>query len=372
VLYRNSRLGAMTLGSTPDEREGVGGYSVRSGVLQNGTPVTIVSRRHAVDGVTTIIRLAYSEQGIRHAAVELLAAAALFLPVMIGAAVALSFRMSRTVLEPIADITRQAEHITSSNLQQRLPLKGSGDEIDQLASVFNVALARLDRSFGELRRFSADASHELRTPLAAVRTIAEVGLQRDPSREEYRELVSRILEELSRLAQLLDQLLLISQADAGVLELRRSPVPVAALVRDVVALLHPLADDKGQEIELRIEGDADPPLDAIFIRQAIINVLHNAIKYAPPRSKIEVLVGRRAGHELSISITDAGPGIATEHIGRIFERFYRCDGARSRHEGGFGLGLAVSQWAVSAHGGSIEVESTIGRGSTFRIALPAA
>jgi len=371
VLFRNARLGTLTLGGTPNATEGVGGYSVRSGKLANGVPVTMVSRRHTVDGQPTLIRLAYSEEGIRHATAELLAAAALFLPVMVAAAIALSLRMSRAVLQPIADITNRAQEITSTNLQQRLPIQGSGDEIDQLAAVFNVALSRLDASFSELRRFSGDASHELRTPLAVVRTMGEVGLQRDGSRDDYRELISRMLEELGRLSQLLEQLLLVSQADAGMLELRRSRVGIGRLVRNAVALLEPLAAEKAQRIDVAIERDADLQVDETFIRHAIINVLHNAIKFAPPHTDIAVAVRGDRQRELAVCIRDNGPGIAAEHLSRIFDRFFRCDNGRSRH-GGFGLGLAISQWAVRAHGGRIEVESTIGEGSTFRIVLPAA
>jgi heavy metal sensor kinase len=370
LLYKNGRLGTMSLGGMPDATEGVGGYSVRSGRLENGTPVTIVSRRHTVDGQPTIIRLAYSEEAIRHATAELLAASALFLPFMVAAAVVLSLRMSRAVLQPIADITKRAQQITSSNLQQRLPVKGSGDEIDQLAAVFNVALSRLDESFTELRRFSGDASHELRTPLAVVRTMGEVGLQRDASAAEYRDLISHMLEELGRLSQLLEQLLLVSQADAGMVELHRSTVAAGRLVRDAVALLQPLAEEKAQQIDLKIENDADVNLDQTFIRQAIINVLHNAIKFAPPHSRIMVEVRRDREDEVAISITDAGPGIAPEHISRVCDRFFRCDNSRSRRDGGFGLGLSISDWAVRAHGGTIEVDSAPGRGSTFRIALP--
>lgn len=371
VLFKNARLGTMTLGGTPNATEGVGGYSVRSSSLEDGVPVTMVSRRHTVDGQPTLIRLAYSEEGIRRATEELLAAAALFLPVMVAAAIALSLRMSRAVLQPIADITKRAQEITSTNLRQRLPIQGSGDEIDQLAAVFNIALSRLDASFAELRRFSGDASHELRTPLAVVRTMGEVGLQREASAGEYRELISRMLEELGRLSQLLEQLLLVSQADAGMVELHRSSVGIGRVVRNAVALLEPLAQEKAQQIKVAIETDADLQVDETFIRQAIINVLHNAIKFAPPQTDITVQVRGDCEREVAVCIRDSGPGIAAEHLGRVFDRFFRCDNGRSRR-GGFGLGLAISQWAVRAHGGHIEVESTIGEGSTFRIVLPAA
>ena len=370
VLYRNARLGTMTLGGIPEAAEGVDGYSVRSGRLENGIPVTIVSRRHSVDGQPTIIRLAYSEEAIRHATAELLGAAALFLPVMVAAALALSLRLSRAALAPISDITRQAREITSSSLQQRLPVTGTGDEIDQLAAVFNAVLFRLDASFNELRRFSGDASHELRTPLAVVRTMGEVALQRESSAAEYRELVSRMLEELGRLSQLLEQLLLVSQADAGMVALHRTTIAVGPLIRDAATLLEPLAEEKGQHMDVTIECDANLSIDPVFIRQAIINILHNAIKFAPGNSRIAVEVSRERERELAICITDAGPGIAPEHLSRVFDRFFRCDNGRGRKDGGCGLGLAISAWAVRAHGGTIAVESALGQGSTFRIVLP--
>jgi signal transduction histidine kinase len=180
-----------------------------------------------------------------------------------------------------------------------------------------------------------------------------------------------MLEEIDRLSQLLEQLLLVSQADAGMVELHRSSVDIARLVRSVVALLEPLAEEKAQQIQLRIENEAYLLVDETFIRQAIINVLHNAIKFSSPQSEIKVDMCADSGGSVAISIRDGGPGIAPEYVGRVFDRFYRCDNGRSRN-GGFGLGLAISQWAVRAHGGQIEVESTVGQGSTFRIVLPSA
>ncbi|HEY2016886.1 MAG TPA: ATP-binding protein [Bryobacteraceae bacterium] len=372
LLYRNARLGPFELGGTPGTDEGVGGYSARSGALPDGTRIVMVSRRHAVDGRPTLIRLAYSEESIRHSLNELLAAALWLLPVMFAAAGLTAYRMSRTVLRPIEHIISQAEQITSNRLHERLPVIGTGDELDHLAVVFNHTLARLDQSFRELRQFSADASHELRTPLAAIRTIGEVGLQRDGSREDYRELVGSILEETNRLTQLIDELLMISRADSGAIELHRSTVAAGDMARDAVSLLEPLADEKQQQISITGSIEARIEVDSIFIRQALVNVLHNAIKYSPPRSLISVHIARSQSDDVTIEVRDSGPGIAAEHAERIFDRFYRVDHGRARSEGGFGLGLAIAQWAVRAHGGIIAVSNAPEGGSIFQIALPMA
>jgi heavy metal sensor kinase len=361
ILYRNQHLGVLALGGVPLPTEGAGGYSEHSTVLGDGTRVRMVSRRHTLDGRPLLLRLAYSEEPIYTAVKELLAAAALIFPLMIAVAGVVGLRMSRRTLEPVQQITRQAERITSRNLHERIPVSHTGDELDHLAEVFNQTMGRLEHSFQQLRQFTADASHELRTPLAAIRSIGEVGLQQDGSRDDYRELVGSMLEEVSRLSRLVDDLLMIARADAGAIQLRRSSTELIALTRDTIALLEPLADEKRQVLLLTTEGPVRIDADPSILRQAIINVLHNAIKYSPPGSPISIRIGRDA----SIAIEDTGPGIPLEHANRIFDRFYRIDSGRSRDAGGFGLGLSIARWAVQAHGGEISVS-----GNTFRITFP--
>jgi heavy metal sensor kinase len=362
VLYRNEHLGARTLGGAPDPNEGVGGYSEHSTTLEDGTRVRMVSRRHVLDGHTIVLRLAYSEDGIRTSVDELVAAAALMFPLMIAVAGFAGVRMSRRALQPVQQIALQAERITSSNLHERIPVNQTGDELDHLAVVFNQTMARLEQSFQQLRQFTADASHELRTPLAAIRTIGEVGLERDGTREDYRELVGSMLEEVNRLTRLVEDLLMIARADSGAIQLRYTDVDLTVLTHDTVALLEPLADDKEQRIAFASTGPVRIQADPMILRQAVINILHNAIKYSPARSVISI----RVGEDATITIEDAGPGIPPEQAGRIFDRFYRIDGGRSRDAGGFGLGLSIAQWAVQAHGGTISVS-----GSTFRISMGA-
>jgi heavy metal sensor kinase len=370
LLYRNDRLGDRALGGAPLSGEGIGGYSQRSAVLSDGTRVVMVSRRHSLDGHSILIRLAQSEEPVWHARQQFLLAAALMFPLMIAAAAVAGYRMSRRILAPVDSIASQAERITSSRLHERIPVHGTGDELDHLAEVFNRTLTRLDESFRQLRQFTADASHELRTPLAAIRAIGEVGLERDGTPQEYRELVGSMLEEVNRLTRLVNDLLMISRGDAGAIKLNYTPVAVLDLARDTVSLLEPLAEEKDQKLALAGDKGATVQADPVFLRQALINVVHNAIKYSPRHTTTSLCVERVNQHSVAISVTDAGPGIAAEHAARIFDRFYRVDTGRSRDAGGFGLGLAIAQWAVQAHKGTICVSSAPGEGSTFRITIP--
>ena len=333
LLYRNDRLGNLTLGGAPRPGEGVGGYSQRSAVLSDGTRVVMVSRRHVLDGHPILIRLAQSEEAVLRAREQFLLAAALMFPFMITAAALAGYRMSRRILAPVESIASQAERITSSRLHERIPVHGSGDELDHLAEVFNRTLTRLDESFRQLRQFTADASHELRTPLAAIRAIGEVGLEREGTVQGYRELVGSMLEEVNRLTRLVNDLLMISRGDAGAIQLSYAPVPVLELARDTVSLLEPLAEEKEQKLTLTGEEEVTVQADAVFFRQALINVVDNAIKYSPGRTNISLCVERVDPHSVAISVTDAGPGIAPEHAARIFDRFYRVDTGRSRDAG---------------------------------------
>lgn len=370
LLYRNDRLGNRRLGAEPLPREGIGGYSQRSGILSDGTRVIIVSRRHSLEGHTILIRLAQSEEPVYHALEQFLFAAALLFPLILAAAAFAGYRMSRGILEPVQNMASRASEITSSRLHERLPINGTGDELDHLAEVFNQTLTRLDESFRQLKQFTSDASHELRTPLAALRSVGEVGLARDGTREDYRELIGSMLEEVNRLTRLVDELLMISRGDAGAIQLRYSTVHVFELAKETVGLLEPLAEEKRQRLVMSGDQEVTIKGDPVFLRQALINILHNAIKYSPAGATTALRVSRDDAESVTISVQDSGPGIAPEHTARIFDRFYRVDQGRSRAAGGFGLGLSIAQWAVEAHQGRITVSSRPANGSTFRITLP--
>jgi heavy metal sensor kinase len=262
----------------------------------------------------------------------------------------------------------RARAITAERLGERLPVENSKDELGQLAAAFNDVFARLERSFEQLRRFTADASHELRTPLTAMRTVGEVGLREHRGVAAYREIIGSMLEETDRLGRVVEGLLTLSRADAGNLSLNREDLDLAELARDVVGHLGVLAEEKHQAVTVETSGRVAACLDRLVIRQALINLVDNAVKYTPPGGNIRVIVSE-GGSGPTLEVVDSGPGIPQEHRDRVFDRFYRVDKARSRDFGGTGLGLSIARWAVEAHGGRIDLDSAEGAGSTFRITL---
>jgi heavy metal sensor kinase len=371
VLYRNDRLGNRALGGRPYGGEGVGGYSERSSQLSNGTRVRLVSRRHNLDGHAVLIRLAYSEEPIWQYLEGMILVFSLALPVALALAGFAGYNLAHRALAPVEDMARHAERITSERLHERLPAQNDDDELGRLARVFNTTLSRLEQSFEQLRRFTSDASHELRTPLAAIRSVGEVGLQKDGSREEYRDMVGSMLEETNRLTRLVDALLTISRADAAQIDLQRAPIAVLELLRESTELLGVLMEEKKQRLIL--EGDSSAVIegDRVFLRQAMVNLLHNAVKYSPMGGSISVSVWKKADF-IELQVADSGPGIPPEHQAKVFDRFYRVDQSRSRDAGGAGLGLAIAKWAVEAHGGEIRLCNVPESGCIFCIRLPQA
>jgi heavy metal sensor kinase len=371
ILLRNERLGNRSVGGEVFAGEGIGGYSERTSRLSDGTPVRLVSRLHVLDGRRILIRLAHSEEPLLLRLKDLLLASLVVLPAVLAAAGVAGYTLARRALSPIEQMARRAQEITPERLDARLPNDYTDDELRQLAGVFNDTLARLERAFDQLRRFTADASHELRTPLAMIRSVGEVGLQKDGTRAEYRDIVGSMLEEVNRLTSLIDNLLTISRADSGHIQLHRAAVPVLALVREAAGLFEVLVEEKAQT--LTVEGDESAQIegDAVFLRQAFVNVIHNAVKYSPPGGAIVAKVELVDG-QVVVEIHDNGPGIPAEDQPKVFDRFYRVDKARWRESGGAGLGLSIVKWAVEVHGGTVTLDSTPNHGSTFRISLPAA
>ena len=292
------------------------------------------------------------------------------IPCAMALAMAGGYLLAGRVLAPVGAMADTARRITAESLSARLPVENPHDEFGRLAVVFNETLSRLDIAFEQLRRFTADASHELRTPLTGIRSVGEVALQRPLSTQEYRDVIASMLEEVDRLTRLVENLLLLTRAEAGRIPMTPVVVDLTELVGSVSDTLRVLADEKNQEWTVDIAEHVTAACDASILRLAVMNVMYNAIKYTPDKGEIRVTARRSSLGDAVIEIQDTGPGIAVTHRQRIFERFYRVDDARSRDTGGVGLGLAIARWAVEANGGRIELESEEGRGTMFRIVLP--
>jgi signal transduction histidine kinase len=204
-----------------------------------------------------------------------------------------------------------------------------------------------------------------------IRSVGEVALQKDGTAPEYRDTIGSMLEEVNRLTCLVDSLLTISRGDSGHLQLHRTVFPAMALAREAAGLFEVLTEERAQQ--LIVEGDADVLLegDRLFLRQALVNIVHNAIKYSPEGGTITVAVLSEVSGVV-LEVSDRGPGIPERDQARVFDRFYRVDKARSSESGGAGLGLSIAKWAAEAHGGRITLSSEANRGCTFRISLPAA
>ena len=371
LLYRNEVLGNRTLGGPPEPGEGATSYSQRSIELSDATPVRLVSKHHLLEGHPTIIRVGFSEQPVWDKFWQLVIGLIAGLPLALGLAGFGGYFLARRALRPVERMARRAHEINAERLGARLDVENPNDELGRLASAFNDTLARLERSFEQLRRFTSDASHELRTPLTAIRSVGEVGLRKKGTAEHYREVIESMLEEAGRLTRLVESLLAIARADAGQIQLTRTSFAVLPFVQEVGSLLEVLAEEKGQRLVIKGTGTAYVKADRAILRQVLINLLDNAIKYSPRDGRVSVRVGSAAGPAVSIEVEDSGPGIAPEHRDRVFDRFYRVDEARSREAGGAGLGLALAKWGAEAHGGRLELVCQPTGGCIFRLSLPA-
>jgi heavy metal sensor kinase len=288
---------------------------------------------------------------------------------IVGAVVGGSL-LAKRALAPVGTMADAAARITAERLSERLPVGNADDEFGRLASVFNQTLARLEDAFERLRRFTADASHELRTPLTALRSVGEVALRAPDFHASCRDTVESMLEESERLTRLVDELLMLTRESTEAYRARFAPVDVGELTRGVVELFRALAEEKGQRISVAVECPHTVTGDASTLRHALINLVDNAVKYTPRGGSIAVAVRANQAGDVLVEVADTGPGIAPEHHAQVFERFYRVDEDRSRITGGAGLGLAIARWAADLNGGTVELDSTPGAGSTFRLRVP--
>jgi signal transduction histidine kinase len=279
--------------------------------------------------------------------------------------------LMRRSLAPVDALTRAIERIHDHNLSQRLPRTGNGDEIDRLTQVFNEMTARLDQSFQRIRDFTLHASHELKTPLTVMQGELETACLEENLTEPQREQMASLVDEVQRLAKIVDGLSLLTKADAGQVTLSMEPVQMDALVNDAVEDARLLGYGDGIAVNLLACDAVTIRGDRHRLRQVLLNLVDNAVKYNRPGGSVDVSL-RRVGPELVLTIQNTGPGIPAEDLPKVFSRFFRGDASHSSAVEGSGLGLSIAQWIVEAHGGAIRIDSREGGPTMITARLPAA
>ena len=338
-------------------------------VSTSTVPFRILSGQATIAGRPVVIQVGRSEGAMQQQLGELMLVLVLGLPLSVAAAGLGGYWLARGALAPVDRMAERARVITAERLGERLPVDNPQDELGRLASVFNATLGRLESSFDQMRRFTADVSHELRTPLTAIRSVGEVGLREPRDAAAYRTVIGSMLEDSNRLADLVDRLLILSRADTGEITLSTDPVDLCEVAESVGAHLDVLAEER--RLSMTIERERTPQCvgDRLVLRQALINLVDNAIKYTPAGGQVRIRISETSGRA-TLEVSDTGPGIPVERQARIFERFYRGGPHRSGEPRGAGLGLAIAKWAVEANRGELSYLQAEGGGSTFRISLP--
>ena len=366
VVYRN---GEAQRTSVPESRSVVG-EGIVTLTAEDGERMRIMTQRGALKGPfaesRVVIQIGRSESSMDAQLRDLALILVLGLPIAVAVAGVGGYVLARRALAPIERMTSHARTITAERLSDRLPVDNPDDEMGRLAAVFNQTLGRLEQSFEQMRRFTADVSHQLRTPLTAIRSVGEVGL-RAGRRDEasYRAIIGSMLEEADRLSVLVDRLLSLSRAETHQSTLTPDSVSLVELAEDVVGHLGVLAEEKGQSLSVDATGRPTAVIDRVVLRQALINLVDNAIKFTPSGGQVSVRVTSDDGTAV-VDVTDTGPGIPSEARERIFDRFFRGDELAASVTG---LGLSIAKGAVEANGGQLTLERSDAQGTTFRIRL---
>jgi heavy metal sensor kinase len=286
---------------------------------------------------------------------------------LIVVAAGIGWFMARRAVSGVEAVTRTAQKISGGTLEERVPVKTKGDEIDQLAVTFNQMLDRIQALLTEIKEMSDNMAHDLRSPITRIRGTAEVTLTTGKSLSEYEAMAASTIEECDRLLDMINTMLMISKAEAGVDHLTREEIDLAGVVQEACRLFEPTAEDKGIALSCHLPDESHFLGDMQMIQRMLSNLLDNAIKYTPPGGSVSVSVVENDGRVV-VSVKDTGIGISPKDLPHIFERFYRCD--ESRSQTGIGLGLSLARAIARGHGGDITTTSNPNQGSTFTITLP--
>ncbi len=346
------------------------GQSSVETLVANGHSYRILTRPVSENGAFYgALQLGQSLDEVTSTLQQLLMLLAIIIPLTLALASMGGFWFARRALAPVDGITRAAQRISAEDLHRRLNLQLPDDEIGRLARTFDAMLARLDDAFRRERQFTADASHELRTPLTAMRGGIDVTLHRPRSATEYRRALEELGGDVDRLTRLTEDLLMLARADAGRLSAQRETLNAASLLRAVADQLRPLAESKNVSLVVRADEALTIWADQDQLLRVLFNLVDNALKYSPSGAAV-TLSASRDGARAALGVSDAGAGIPAAQLPHIFERFYRADESHSSRTGGAGLGLAIAHSLVTAQGGTMRVESAVGRGTTLTIKLP--
>jgi heavy metal sensor kinase len=377
AIFSGSRLLASSGPATPALYAAIAARANRSpgpdfvapvpGLGSDGSRAAV--HRRTVDGVLYVVVACLPLDSI--AADLRLVREVLFLatPLLLALAGFGGYLVAKRNLAPLGWMAEQARRISGSNLDTRLEIGHAAEELEVLSVSFNELLARLDQTFGSMRRFVADASHELRTPIAVIRGEADVALSQERSAAAYRETLTVILDESRRLSRLVDDLLNLARADAGNVQLQLREFYFGDLLRDCCRSVQAMAAARGVAVECQSPEDVPYRGDEELLHRLAMNLLDNAIRHTPSGGRVGIAL-ETGDAQLRIRVVDTGTGISPEALPHLFDRFYRGDAARSRQDGGFGLGLAIVKWVAESHGGTVEVSSQPGAGSTFTVTLP--
>ncbi len=370
IQSHNIQSREIPLSRTALESALAGQTTLESARFHGEPPIRLISVpvRHG-GSLVNIVRVGTSLQPLEEMLHRLLIILLITMPLALLASLGGGWFLAGRALRPVGAITQAAERIAAGDLTQRLSVSTDQDEIGRLAATFNAMIGRLEASFKQVRQFTSDASHELRTPLTVLKGETELALRRPRSADDYRLVLESGLEEIDRMSRIVDELLFLSRADLGEITMESRPVRMDQLSDDLKRQAEVLGHEHAVQIVTGLSEPATVAGDDMRLRELLLNLLDNAVKYSPQGGRVEMSLVKQEGMA-RLSVSDQGIGMLPEEHAHIFDRFYRTDAARAHTKKGTGLGLAICKWIVEAHHGTIDVQSEPNKGTTFTVILP--
>jgi signal transduction histidine kinase len=374
VLYRSPTLNGMPLGGPSLPKEGDDSFNERVVELADGSHVFLISHVHSMQGRTMLIRLGYSLAPFRERMTQFLGILLVALPITLLLAGFAGYLAVKRALMPLQQMAARTEEISASNLQDRLEIQNPDDELGYMAKAFNLLLERLEQAFAQLQHFTADAAHELRTPLASLRTVAEVALRGENDLKLHREALGSILEETTRLNQTIDGLLLLTKAEVFQPQEGSSSFSLIELTSEVLSVLEVIIEERQIQVVEQSQGTirARVQADRGLLRIAIMNIIHNALKFSSAKSTINIdyFVMDSESPYVELSVQDQGPGISASEYDKVFDRFFTSASRETASMSGAGIGLSIAKLVVERSGGHIFFDRNVGKGARCIIRLP--